>query len=147
MAAEPQVETIVIRNDFEEAPLERREIWRDGDHGAGIGLSAGSVDPIPNQNQPTGGLVVPQPVTPNAQPGVIIPVPPPITPPVTPSANDVQEIGSGQEINIVPQLPVNPNVSANRQVRQLACMNWFFGLGGTRPYWCDTASPGIAPGF
>lgn len=143
------METIVTTYDSKEAPLVRRKIWStiNGDGGAGIGVSAGPGITVPAQ--PAGGKIFPtipnnpQPVT----PPVTLPVtPPPLpvfpraTPPVTPSDPTDQS-------NTVPPLPVNPNLSAERQIRLLQCRAWFYGLTSTKPYYCSNASPAISPGF
>lgn len=167
MAALHQVEAIATPNDSKEAPLVRRVIWSSGgDGGAGIGVSAGPgiTVPIPAQQRP-GRIIVPanpnpQPVNSNPQPvtppvtapataPVTAPVTQPIPPPVTPPVTNDQAPDSTQEKLEVPQLEVDPNVSATRQIRLLSCLTWFYGRGDVYviPPYCVPGEPAIKPGF
>ncbi|MCJ1269832.1 hypothetical protein MMC22_009725 [Lobaria immixta] len=131
-----------------------------GSPGYGIGISAGSVDPIPpgSGGPPIQRITPINPVVPNPQPATPPPAtpppetpppetPPPETPPPetpspeTPPSVDPKTKLSVDGIPIEPLIP-QPNRPAVDQIRELDCELWFYGGKefNAKPWYCTTGS-------
>lgn len=131
-----------------------------GSPGYGIGVSAGSVDPIPpgSGGQRIQRITPINPVVPNPQPATLQPAtpppetpppetPPPETPPPgtpspeTPPSVDPKTKLSVDGIPIEPLIP-QPNRPAVDQIRELDCELWFYGGKefNAKPWYCTTGS-------
>ncbi|MCJ1271844.1 hypothetical protein MMC22_011749, partial [Lobaria immixta] len=119
-----------------------------GSPGYGIGVSAGSVDPIPpgSGGPPIQRIKPLNPVTGNPQP-VSPPAvvnPPPVNPqpvnpqPATPATPPVNS-------NVLPIPPPPPsNLSATQKIRRLDCLRWWHSEAefNAKPPYCDFHNPG-----
>ncbi|MCJ1271166.1 Activating transcription factor 7-interacting protein 1 [Lobaria immixta] len=154
--------------------LVRREIG-PGSPGYGIGVSAGSVDPIPVGS---GGPNPVAPVVPvNLAPVNPLPVtresvtresetpesvttesvtPESVTPEsatpesVTPESVTPQPVTPATpRVNKIRPIPFDPNTPAIQQIRTLDCEQWYFGevRFNAKPPYCSNNSPGLLPGF
>ena len=139
-----------------ELELVRREIG-PGSPGYGIGVSAGSVDPIPVGS---GGPKPVAPVVPvNLAP--VNPLPLPVTPEsvtresVTPESATPESVipqsvtPATPRVNKIRPIPVDPNTPVIQQIRKLDCEQWYFGevTFNAKPPYCSNNSPGLLPGF